>query len=535
MQILSAAEMRQTDERTASHFGVSSLDLMHNAGTAAARFIHQQYPQAHSILVLCGKGNNGGDGFVAVRQLIAAGRDLRLLLLAEPESLFGDAATCFAEVLPLLSGDALLIAPDEHTLHGEDVLASLHGADLLVDAVLGTGFTPPLRGLPAVLRELLPHTHAPIVSIDLPTGWDADSNAITNDAAYRSDAVITFTAPKSAHVFGSLTRGPIVVAPIGSPDAAIQSQMQLHWAGSAKSIAEAPRPVQGNKGSFGHVLVIGGATGKAGAPAMASLAALRSGAGLVTALVPEQIAATVTGFAPELMVNSASGEPGAPAENFTPRHLRPEFLSPWLEKISVLAVGPGLSRHPEAAAFARGLLTATSLPVVLDADGLNAFEGRTDLLRGEGRTLVLTPHPGEMARLAGCTVPVVEADRVALARGFATTHQLTLVLKGWRTLIAHPDGRVAVNTTGNAAMAKGGSGDLLTGIIAALLAQYPNQISETVEAAVCLHGLAGDFAVRAQEEHTVVATDLLAHLWQAFSCRLVDADGNTWLTGAASR
>jgi NAD(P)H-hydrate epimerase len=314
----------------------------------------------------------------------------------------------------------------------------------------------------------------------------------------------------------------------------------MRWAGSAKSVTESPRAVNSNKGRFGHVLVIGGsggaAGGKAGAPAMASLAALRSGAGLVTALVPSAIAATVAGFAPELMIEAAGASKNLTVmeQHITPRYLRPNLLNQLLDKKSVLAVGPGLSREPETAAFVRGLVAATTLPMVLDADGLNAFEGKAGLLDGRKRALVLTPHPGEMARLVGCSIADVEADRIGLARGFATKHHLTLVLKGWRTLIAHPDGRIAVNTSGNAAMAKGGSGDLLTGIVAALLAQYPQNVAEAVEAAVYLHGLAGDYAVKCQDEHTVLATDLLAHLWQAFRHRAMDGNGFVWITGASS-
>jgi NAD(P)H-hydrate epimerase len=199
--------------------------------------------------------------------------------------------------------------------------------------------------------------------------------------------------------------------------------------------------------------------------------------------------------------------------------------------MTVLAVGPGLSQRGEAKAVMRELIAKTKLPLVLDADGLNAFDGCADLLDGAGRTLVLTPHPGEMARLTGLTVKEVEADRIALARKFATTHRLTLVLKGWRTLVAHPDGRVAVNTTGNPSMSKGGSGDILTGIVAAMLAQYSDDVASAVEAAVYLHGLAGDFAARAMDEHTVLATDTVAHLSDAFRYRVRDEDGLTWLCG----
>jgi NAD(P)H-hydrate epimerase len=343
--------------------------------------------------------------------------------------------------------------------------------------------------------------------------------------------VVTFTAPKLAHGFGHLTRGPVVVAPIGSPDEAVVSATQIAWTGTSKQICERPRAVDANKGRFGHVLMVGGSRGKAGAAAMASLAALRAGAGLVTAAVPESILPAVAAFAPEMMteplVETAQG-------SLALRNLEGGRWQSLLERKTVLAIGPGLSREAETAELVRELVRQTALPVVLDADALNAFAGQTDWLaqlNGNGRVRVLTPHPGEMARLLGCSVAEVEADRVKIAREFAQQHGVTLVLKGWRTLVAHPDGTVAVNTTGNPAMAKGGSGDILTGMVAALLAQHPEKVADAVNAAVYLHGLAGDLAVRAQEEHTVLATDTLEHLWQAFRYRAVDADGMTWFCG----
>jgi NAD(P)H-hydrate epimerase len=303
----------------------------------------------------------------------------------------------------------------------------------------------------------------------------------------------------------------------------------LHWAGAAKAIAEKPREVNANKGKYGHVLVVGGSYGTSGAPSMASLAALRTGAGLVTAAVPKSIVDAVAGIAPELMMAPLrEGAEGAVAIE----DLQAIDTVIREKRITVLAIGPGLSTRGQASEFACDLVTRTKLPMVVDADALNAFAGKTSELSGEGRALVLTPHPGEMARLVGMSVKEVEADRVGLARKFATEHKLTLVLKGWRTLIAHPDGGVAVNTMGNPGMAKGGSGDILTGIIAAMLAQYgAEDVARAVEAAVFLHGLAGDFAARAMDEHTVLATDTLEHLSDAFRYRVRDEAGMTWICG----
>jgi len=356
------------------------------------------------------------------------------------------------------------------------------------------------------------------------------------EGAFRADAVVTFTAPKMAHVFGHLTRnektggtfGPVVVAEIGSPADAVVSGGGLTWTGASKVVAEKARDVNSNKGKYGHVLVIGGSYGKAGAPAMASLACLRAGAGLVTAAVPNSIVDTVAAITPELMmVPMAEGSKGAVSF----KNLDGAKLDALVKQISVVAVGPGLSTEGDAPAFARQVVEKTTVPVVIDADALNAFAGRSHELKGRGRVMVLTPHPGEMARLTGLTVKEVEADRLGLARRFATEHKLTLVLKGWRTLVALPDGSIAVNTSGNPAMAKGGSGDILTGIVAAMLAQFPGDVARAVETAVYLHGLAGDFAAKAMDEHTVLATDTVTHLSDAFRYRVKDEDGLTWICG----
>ena len=530
MKILTAAEMGAADRRTIENFSVPMATLMENAGTAVARFIARQYPDAKRMLVLCGKGNNGGDGLVAARVLAVAGREVTVGLLGLTGELKGQPGEMLAELKADAPQAKIL------TVTGEGGFDALLDADLIVDAVVGTGFQPPLRGLAARLREWLAGIVVPVVAVDLPSGWDADSleqsPASPEQAAFRSDAVVTFTAPKRAQIFGHLTPGrtfgPVVVAAIGSPDDAIVSAENLHWTGAAKAIAEGPRNVNANKGKFGHVLLIGGSYGTAGAPSMSSLAALRTGAGLVTAAVPESILNLVAQIAPELMLapltQSAEGAVDL-------RNLEPGRLAALMKRISVVALGPGLSTKGEASEFARRLVAQTKVPMVIDADALNAFAGRNELLNGDGRVMVLTPHPGEMATLTGLTVKEVEADRIGLARRFATEHKLTLVLKGWRTLVAHPDGSIGVNTTGNPSMAKGGSGDILTGIVAGMLAQFPNDVARAVEAAVYLHGLAGDFAAHAMDEHTVLATDTVAHLSDAFRYRTRDADGFDWIVG----
>ncbi len=525
--MVTAAEMAAIDKRTAEEFGTPFGELMERAGTAVAAFVQAQYPAARRVLVLCGTGNNGGDGFVAARALLTAGIKVSVALTGEESKLRGSAADAFG----LLDRSAIRVV----VMRDADEFMSLaDGMDVLVDAVVGTGFKPPLRGMLAELRDVLKASAIPVVAVDLPSGWDADSSAETSGTSFRADAVVTFTAPKPAHLFGHLTVGtfgPVAVAPIGTPDEAIRSEERLVWTGASKRIFEQPRPVDSNKGMYGHVLVVGGAAGKPGAPSMAALAALCFGAGLVTAAVARSIQQTVALITPELMTLPLEEDAQG---SVSLSNAEPDARDRLLKRISVLAIGPGLGTEGEASEFARRLLTETTLPVVVDADGLNAFHGRTDLLQGHGRTMVLTPHPGEMATLLGISTKEVQADRVNLARRFAVEHGLTLVLKGWRTLIAHPDGTVAVNTTGNPAIAKGGSGDILTGIVAAALAQHPNDVADAVNAAVYLHGLAADFAALQRDEHTVLATDTVDHLSAAFRYRTRDEHGLEWVCGVRS-
>lgn len=521
MKILTADEMRRADQVTTDRFGISSLELMEYAGHAVARFVLRELPQCRRIVVLCGNGNNGGDGFVAARHLAKAGCAVFVVVLGDPAKAQGDAKAMLQQ-LPAVPTSI----SQEADLHRKPMFED---AQLFIDAVLGTGFRPPMRDLALAGRTLLErYPQTPVVAVDLPSGWDADSRAFSSESAYRADAVVTFTAPKLAHVSGMLTRGPIVVAPIGSPAEAVESTTGLTWAGTSKTIADRPRSPDSNKGRFGHVLVIGGARGKSGAPSMSSVAALRTGAGLVTAAVAESILPTVAAVTPELMTTALlEGEHG----EISSRNLDAAQINSVLEKKSVIAIGPGLGQEEEAVRFFLGLLERTKVPMVIDADALNALAANPERLDGHGRLLVLTPHPGEMARLAGMSIPEIEADREGIARTFATRHGVTLVLKGWRTLIAHPDGGMAINTTGNPGMAKGGSGDILTGIVAAMIGQFPEQPAEAVEAAVYLHGLAADFALRRQDQHTLLAMDTVAHLHEAFRFRAEDRGGYLWLQG----
>jgi len=508
MKIVTAAEMREVDRVTSMRFGVSSLTLMENAGTAVAEFVLSQYPSAKRIGVICGKGNNGGDGFVVARKLHESGKEVGVTLLASSSELKGDAAEMFAK----LSLPVVTVGSNEELKRGSARAA--FEADILIDAILGTGFRPPVSGLYSEAIAALNASAATVVSADIPSGADADVMGEQTGAVARSDAIVTFTAPRPAHIFGMLTTGPIVVSPIGSPDEAIVSSLNLSVITPRDVVSViGPRPPAANKGNFGHVLVLGGSLGKAGAAAMAGMAVLRSGAGLCTVATAKDVLQTVAGFYPELMTEPLEETEEGTISGKVSTRRRIDALS---QGKTVLAVGPGISRHQDTAKLVRSLMSKCGIPMVLDADGLNAFEGHAAELNGKGRSLVITPHPGEMARLVGSTVAAVQRDRLNAARIFASEHGVVVVLKGHRTVIAEPDGVVWVNTTGNPGMATGGTGDILTGMVAGFIAQNRDRIMEAVIAAVHLHGLAGDVACETLGEHSLVATDLLATLTEAF-------------------
>lgn len=509
MKITTAEEMRAIDRASTEKYGVPSLTLMENAGGAVAQFILKNYKEPQRVVVVCGKGNNGGDGFVVARKLHHAGRVVEVLLLASPSELKGDAAAMF-ERLPVRP----VVIRNSQELQAESS-RSLANSALIVDALLGTGLKPPVKGLYGDAIAAMNGSGKPVVAVDIPSG--ADSDATTSQLGVgiaRADAIVTFTAPRPAHVYGELTRGPVLVAPIGSPDAAVQSALKLEVI-TPRDFASflEPRPRDSNKGMYGHVLVVGGSLGKSGAAAMAGMAALRSGAGLVTVATAKSALPNVAAFAAELMTEPL---PETDAGGISVASMKSGKLGQLASTMTVVAIGPGIGRSTETVEFVREAVRTLKCPLVIDADGLNAFDGKTELLDGSQRPLVLTPHPGEMSRLAGVSTKAVQADRLNVARTFAREHKLILVLKGNLTVVSLPDGTAWVNPTGNPGMATGGTGDILTGMTAGILAQMPSDPARAAVAGVYLHGLAGDVAVEDEGEHSLVATDLLRGLPKAF-------------------
>jgi len=520
MKILSAAQMQRIDRLTTERYGVASLTLMENAGRSVVEFMEKHFAplSGHRIAIICGKGNNGGDGMVVARLLRELGCEPRVILLAAPGALAGDAAENYQR---LAASGAPESAPSLEAW--QHVGPSLAGTTLVVDAILGTGLSKPLEGfLLEVARDLNRYlAKAKVVAVDLPSGISADRSDLIGEFV-RADASVTFTAPKVAHVFPPAGQhvGKWVVRPIGTPAEALSEDAELKLnLTTAEDLAWLlqPRKADANKGNFGHVLILAGSVGKTGAAAMAAKSALRSGAGLVTVATATSALPVVAGLGMEFMTEplpeTATGSVSLRALDGSPR----TGMDSLVRGKGVLAVGPGIGSDPETAELVRAVLHRYGLPIVLDADGLNAFAGRANGVRSQGRVRVLTPHPGEMARLVGGTVTEIQANRLEAAVGFAATHQVHVVLKGYRTLTAAPNGDVWVNPTGNPGMATGGTGDVLTGLVAGLLAQYPKRsVTEVTAAAVYLHGLAGDLAAQEIGEIGMIASDLIDAIPKAF-------------------
>ena len=519
MKILTAAEMQRIDRLTTERYGVPSLTLMENAGQHVVNFLAERLAPLgqHRIAILCGKGNNGGDGLVVARLLRQQGIVPRVLLFSDPGALRGDAETNFGKLFP---------AAPEVVAHLEDwkgVAASLAETTLFVDALLGTGLNKPLDGfLLEVVRDInTKFPSARVLAVDVPTGISADSGELLGEHL-RADFSVTFTAPKHAHIFPPACDcvGEWALRQIGTPAEALESDPQLNLSLAEMSDVRwigKPRPAVAHKGNYGHVLILAGSIGKTGAAAMAARAALRAGAGLVTVATPRSALPIISALGVEFMTEAL---PETSAGSISLRASEGQLLDHLLAGKAVLAVGPGIGSHPETAEFVRTVVNKYPLPLVLDADGLNAFAGRMDLfaqgVRPAGAT-VFTPHPGEMARLTGKTTVEIQSHRTDVAREFARQYGVTLALKGYQTLVASPGGEVTVNPTGNPGMATGGTGDVLTGLLAGLLAQFPSRpVREVATAAVYWHGLAGDFAAGEFGQPSMLAGDLLEMIPRAF-------------------
>jgi NAD(P)H-hydrate epimerase len=519
MKVLTAAEMREVDRLTTERYGIPGLQLMETAGTRVAdacdKFVGSAATRPTKIVILCGKGNNGGDGLVAARHLQSLGAQVKVYLFAEPTELHGDAATNLQRWIA--TGNSVISTTDETSWQA--AWAEISSANVILDAIFGTGFRGAVTGVIAkaisdVNRRSKDGTAtwpALILAVDAPSGLPSDGQPADGPVLYVHKTV-TFTAPKPGQLISrdSAAVGILKVAHIGSPDSLVEEigKGSLRWI-EPREFTGLPlvRTVDSHKGLYGHALVVAGSLGKSGAAVMAGYATLRSGAGLVTIATPDVVLPIIASANPELMT-----EPLIVTSEGTVaiRNLGEHSFERIGEAKTVLALGPGLGLHPETRDFIRKVVVQTELPIILDADGLNAFAGNADSLRDrKSQFLAITPHPGEMARLLMCSTKDVQADRVNTAQEAARRWNAHVILKGSHTIVASPDGSAFVNTSGNPGLAKGGSGDVLTGVLAGLTAQFKTEDWGRVLAlGVYLHGKAGELATKDTDESGLLATEV---------------------------
>ncbi|HKW89989.1 MAG TPA: NAD(P)H-hydrate dehydratase [Candidatus Acidoferrales bacterium] len=528
MKILTTAEMREADRLTSEKHGISGSALMENAGASVAQFLASNFApiDRRRIVVLCGKGNNGGDGFVASRKLAQLGPPPEVFLFADPSELHGEAAENYRRLLSIPRNPKII----RDAAAWSEVRASLASAGIVVDALLGTGLRGKVEGLLAQAIEDVNRrdSRRVVVAVDIPSGLSGDSGEVSGPAIF-ADFTITFTAPKIGMLLAPASNcvGRLNVAEIGTPRDLLEqiSNSAVRWL-EPWEFRTVPfrRHAHANKGNYGHALIIAGSVGRAGAAALAAQGALRAGAGLVTVATPAPVLATVAAFAPEIMTEPLHATPAGTIA-------RDVFDSGGFSAIArgknVLAIGPGLSTREETEQFVRSVIASKpEAPVILDADGLNAFASRAGDLSASAAVLAVTPHPGEMARLLGTTASEVQECRLNIARKAAADWKAMVILKGHQTVIASPDGQAWINSTGGPGMATAGIGDVLTGMLAGITAQFGGKSWPlSLALAVYLHGLAGDIACTEAGGGPIIASDLIRAIPHAFA-QLASAIGH---------
>ncbi len=511
MKLLSAAESRQVDQLSQQKYGVPSYALMTRAGESVAQEIIARWSSTAvlgaGVLVVAGRGNNGGDGMVAARRLLEAGIKVRAVLLGSADAVKGDAARALAEFMNI--GGSVEQADGEERVRA----AFASGPGIAIDAIFGTGLNATVSGLPALAVELLNRCRAPVVAVDIASGVNSDTGAIMG-AAVRAALTVTFGFAKFGHVShpGAAYCGELKIVDIGFPPAAVddvQPRGRYLEADDVRPLLR-PRPADSHKGTFGHPLIIAGGMGKSGAALLASRAALRTGAGLVTAAIPACVAPVVAAGQAELMT-----EPMPDADGHFSARGTIERLRELIPRKTALVFGPGIAVNSDTRELLRFLIgegAAVQCPLLIDADGLNALaELGGDKLRKAGGPVVLTPHPGEMARLLSCGTAEVNADRICAARRLCELTGAHCLLKGNRTVIASPDGAVYVNSSGNPGMATPGMGDALSGMLGTLLGQGMAPL-DAMALGVFLHGAAADRVARRMGPVGYLSGDVIAEL-----------------------
>jgi len=510
MKVISAQTMQEMDRQAIREQGIPGLELMEHAGHACMEAIFDEfgYTGGKRAVIFAGRGNNGGDGYVIARLLLQSGWQVRVCILAERDRIEGDAAINLeqvpSDVVSYCTAPGQLAA-----LYREEA----RQADVIVDALLGTGLSSEVGGVYQEAVELINASGRPVLAVDIPSGIHGSSGRVLG-CAVRATVTVTFAAAKLGHVLypGADHVGRLVVADIGIPAGLVEEAdgCEFLTVDSIRPLLR-PRDRQAHKGHFGHCLIVAGSRGKTGAAALSANSAVRAGSGLVTLAVPESLHPILEVKTTEAMT--------VPLPDAGSGYLSADAL-PVIEELipgrDALAIGPGLGQDPATVALVHTLTKSAGLPLVIDADGLNAVALDTNCLLDRKSTgVVLTPHPGEMARLMGVSVADVEADRIATARRFSAAFGVYLILKGSRTVIAAPDGRVAINGSGNPGMASGGMGDVLTGIVVSLLGQGFSPWNVCC-LGVFIHGFAADLVAQDKGEIGMSAGDVQEKLPYAY-------------------
>ncbi len=520
MKILTAKQMQDIDRLTSKECGVPSLTLMENAGfhlyLALADMLEDVITSA--IAIICGKGNNGGDGFVLARQLIQRGVYPDVFLLADRNVIQGDAAV---NLQALLKSDYRVVEITTEESWAE-VAESLVSYDVVVDAILGTGICKPLKGLFARVVADINESGTQVLSVDIPSGMYSDAME-AEELTIWADRTVTFTAPKIAHILHPAQEaiGELEIVPIGTPRSLLERpEYDLNLL-TREEIVEylPPRPVSSHKGTYGHIALLAGSRGKTGAAGLGASAALRAGSGLVTVLVPELVQATVAAYLMEAMTE---GLPATESGSFSRKAVAPVLKL--LKGKDAAGIGPGVTTEEETIEFVHAVVQQSPIPLVIDADGINAFEGCLEALTNTHRQpLILTPHPGEFSRLTGVSVQEILRNQIEISRDFCRRQSVWLVLKTFRSLIVSPLGTVFVSPMGNPGMASGGMGDVLTGVLTSLIGQHaalkqedPENITRALCLGVFLHGLAGDLASLESGWEALLAGDVAESLPDAY-------------------
>ena len=523
MKILTALQMAEVDRLTSERYLVPSIILMENAGRSVAEQLEKACPglEGKRILILCGRGNNGGDGFVTARYLSLRGANPSVILFADPGTLKGDALSNWEIVRAMGLQMEILPTPAD----ARPYLKKQPPPDIIVDALFGTGLSKPIGPDFRPIVDWINRSaqRAFVASVDIPSGLFADSPAIPGPAV-KSHLTVTFSALKLAHVVppASDYSGKVVLVPIGSPPALYGNpEYRLNLIDPNQIQKVLPlRARDSHKGTFGHVYVVAGSRGKSGAALMTGLAALRSGAGLVTLWLPKSVRRDVAGKYPELMTEFLPE-----TEDETSDRSGAGKVLEHLSHADVLVLGPGITTQPSTRKLVWELVRNSRVPLVLDADGINAFVPPAEPLRNEeDQPVIITPHPGEMARLLGRRIPEVQRNRLETARDCAARHRCFVILKGFQTVIAAPNGDLYINCTGNPGMATGGTGDILAGMVGRFVGYWnrqrnsenPPNLCDYLSAAVYLHGFAGDLAAKEEGMESLIATDILKYLPTAF-------------------